>query len=157
MEQAESCLFLLPRTVVVWTKQVCSAQEKCCKGLSSHRQRLLSQPLSKQSCLSARSSCGLSCSEPSYLLPRGLSCKMLSSAINFYWLPQRDHSIPHVWALRYFKKRFLWRGTVIGVYKWLLIVWYWSPSTLYCSSFPVHQACPDFHWVEVVSGLPLPL
>lgn len=89
-------------------------------------------------------------------LPRAWSYKMLTCGINFYWLPWRDHSIAQVWALRRFKKRLLWWGTAIGVYKWLLIMWCGSPSTLYYSSFPVHQICPDFHCVEVVwPGLPL--
>lgn len=65
--------------------------------------------------LSAKSSCGLSCSEPSYLLPRAWSYKMLRVVGFFCCLPWMDHSIPQIWALRHFKKRLFWWGTAIGV------------------------------------------
>lgn len=146
MEHTESCFFLLPKTVVSGTGRYIQLRRSVTKDLlptgSLFRHcSFLAPP--QALCLSTNASGGLSCSEPSYLLSRAWSYKMLSCAISFYWLSWRDHTTTHIWALRHFKARLFWLG-IVGVNKWVLILWYWTPSTLYYSSFPFHPTCPWF-------------
>lgn len=111
---------------------MCSAREKCHKGLcptgSATLQAQYAYLLS------------LSCSEPSYLLPRAWPYKMLT---DFHEGTTASHGFGS-WGISgkgYFGQ---WEGTATGVYKWLLIVWYWSPSTLlFLPSLPSLSSFPQ--------------
>lgn len=81
-------------------------------------------------CLSIKSSCELSCSEPSYILPRTCSYKMLTEFCGGTTASHR-FGPEDISRKGYFGQ---WLGTAIEVYRWLLIVWYWSPRRIILSS-----------------------
>lgn len=75
MEQTESCFFLLPRAAVTGTNGCVQPRRSVAKDSlptgSLFRHSSFLAPL-QVVCLSTKSSCGLSCSESSYLFTKGL-------------------------------------------------------------------------------------